>query len=68
MHVRKQKKDPNKLEGGTNVINSTSFCARGTWQALVKPWAAFEAQVPLCGSLRGFIRLHQAYLDLILER
>eukprot|EP00752_Nemacystus_decipiens_P005155 g4678.t1 len=37
-------------------------------QALVKPWAAFEARVPLCGSLRGFIRLHQAYLDLILER
>eukprot|EP00903_Cladosiphon_okamuranus_P015208 g14056.t1 len=37
-------------------------------QALVKPWAAFEARVPMCDSLRGFIRLHQAYLDLILER
>ncbi|CAM9700389.1 unnamed protein product [Ectocarpus sp. 4 AP-2014] len=37
-------------------------------QALVKPWAAFEARLPLCDSLRSFIRLHEAYLDLILER
>jgi len=40
----------------------------GCPQALVKPWAAFEKRVPLCGSLRGFIRLHEAYLDVILER
>ncbi|CAM9190719.1 unnamed protein product [Ectocarpus sp. 6 AP-2014] len=37
-------------------------------QALVKPWAAFEARLPLCDSLRSFVRLHEAYLDLILER
>ena len=42
--------------------------ATATGQALVKPWSQFMAQIPLCGCLRGFIALHEAYLDLVLER
>lgn len=34
----------------------------------MKSWSEFMAQVPRCGSLRGFIRLHEAYLDVIKER
>lgn len=37
-------------------------------KASIKSWSEFVTQVPRCGSLRGFIRLHEAYLDLIRER
>lgn len=37
-------------------------------QALAVPWSEFLRRIPGCESLRGFIEVHDAYLDAILER